>query len=167
MRILGVCAAALAVAGCGSASAGERSKAEAAGDRLGATIERAIKGEGPFFTAEERRVIEAKCGYAPGSWDGYEANVTNRVFVCRDGKRVDDAEMRALLAAAEPRIEKRVKAAMENPEIRRAIAAVAEEAEREALKAVDAAKIAHEAAREAEAAAREAAAEARRAAKAR
>ena len=149
MRILGVCAAVLAVAGCGVAAAGERSKGEAAGDRLGATIERAIKGEGPFFTAEERRVVEAKCGYAPGSWDGYEANVTNGAFVCRDGKRVDDAEMRALLAVAEPRIERRVKAAVENPEVKAAIAAVAEEAEREALKAVAASRQAAEAAKRA------------------
>lgn len=167
MRIVGVGLLGLAVAACGSASAGERSSSGSAGDRLGATIERAIKGEGPFFTAAERATIEAKCGYAPGSWDGYEANVTNGVFVCRDGRKIDDSEMRALLAVAEPRIEKRVKAAMENPEIKAAIAAVAEEAEREALKAVDAAKIAAHAAREAEAAAREAAAEARRAAKAR
>lgn len=156
-------AGSLAVGLSGGAAAEGSSSAEAAGDRLGAAIERAIKGGGPFFTPEERALVEARCGYAPGSWDGFEANIRNGAFVCRDGRRVDDPETRAMLAAAGPRISRRVEAAMEREDVKGAIRAVAEEAEREALRAVDQAAIARAAAREAEAAAREAA-EARRAA---
>ncbi|HEY0112054.1 MAG TPA: hypothetical protein VGB59_02760 [Allosphingosinicella sp.] len=137
-------------------------RAREAGDRLGETIERAIRADGPFFNAEERAVIERKCGYAPGSFDGYEANITNGAFRCKDGKRVDDAEMRALLAAAEPRIERRVEAVMESEEVKTAIARVAEDAERQALAAIDHAKIAEQAAREAEVAVSKAMEEMRR-----
>jgi len=159
-----VAAGSLAMALTGGASA-ERPglAAEAAGDRLGAAIERAIKGEGPFFTPEERALVEAKCGYARGSWDGFEANTRNGGFVCRDGRRIDDAEMRAMLAVAQPRIERRVRAAMQREDVQGAIRAVAEQAQRQALQAVDQAKIARLAAREAEAAARAAAREAERA----
>jgi hypothetical protein len=69
---------------------------------------------------------------------------------------VDDAETRALLAAAEPRIEARVEAAMEREDVKGAIRAVAAEAEREALAAIDHARVAREASREVEKAAREA-----------
>lgn len=133
----------------GGAAAADRGPAADAGDRLGAAIERAIKAEGPFFTAEERALVEAKCGYPVGSWDGFEANIRNGAFVCRDGRRVDDAEMRAMLARAEPRIERRVEAAMEREDVQGAIAAVAAEAEREALKAVEASLAASAAARRA------------------
>ena len=161
---LGLAAAgSLAMALSGGASAEEPAAAKAAGDRLGAAIERAIKGEGPFFTPEERALVEAKCGYARGSWDGFEANTRNGGFVCRDGRRIDDAEMRAMLAVAQPRIERRVRAAMQREDVQGAIRAVAEQAQRQALQAVDQAKIARLAAREAEAAARAAAREAERA----
>ncbi len=163
--------AGLAAFGPGSASAGGRAQGEArvavrdAGDRLGERIEAAIKADGPFFTAEERAVIERKCGYPAGSFDGFEVNINNGALTCRDGKRVDDAEMRALLAAAEPRIERRVEAVMESAEVQGAIRAVAEEAERHALAAIDHAKIARHAAREAEKAARQAEVELRRSAR--
>ena len=141
--------------------------AQEAGARLGARIEAAIKADGPFFTPEEQAVIERKCGYPAGSWDGFEVSVSNGVLTCRGGKRVDDAEMRALLAVAEPRIERRVETAMDSPEVRDAITAVAEEAEREALAGIDEAKIAREAAREAEKAMKDAMAEVRRQTRAR
>ena len=145
-----------------SGAAGSPRGADAAGDRLGERIEAAIKADGPFFTAAERGVIERKCGYAAGSFDGYEANMQDGVFICRGGKRVNDPEMRALLAAAEPRIERRVEAVMASPEVEGAIRAVAAEAERAALAAIDHAGIARQAAREGEAAARRARLEARR-----
>jgi hypothetical protein len=150
--------------GPGTAFAGGgEGKAGAAGDRLGERIEAAIKADGPFFTAAERAVIERKCGYAPGSFDGYEANIRDGGFVCRGGERVADAEMRALLADAEPRIEARLEKVMESAEVQGAIRAVAREAEREALAAIDQSRIAREAAREAEKAAREASRELERA----
>ena len=145
----------------GAEAAAERA-AEAAGERLGERIEAQIKAGGPFFTAEERAVIERKCGYPAGSFDGFEANINNGAFVCRGGRRVDDAEMRALLAAAQPRIDRRVRTVMESPEVRGAIRAVAEEAERHALASIEHAQIARDAAATARRAAREAEAEARR-----
>jgi hypothetical protein len=145
VAVLGV-AAGIVWAGAAAGGAAEAREPGAAGERLGAVIEQAIKGEGPFFTAEERAVIERKCGYAPGSFDGFEANMSDGAFRCRDGRRVDDAEMRALLAVAQPRIERRVEAAMERADVKGAIEAVAREAEAEALRAVDAAGIAETAA---------------------
>jgi hypothetical protein len=162
MRFALILAAAgsLAMAFAGGAAAerpaGADSDSDAPGDRLGAAIERAIKGEGPFFTPEERALVEARCGYAPGSWDGFEANTRNGTFVCRDGRRIDDAEMRAMLAVAGPRIERRVRAAMQREDVQGAIRAVAEQAQRQALQAVDQAKVARIAAREATAEARRA-----------
>jgi len=176
MRIVVVAAvcglAGLAAFGPGQASAGGRAQVEGhraahdAGDALGARIEAAIKAEGPFFTAEERVVIERKCGYPAGSFDGFEVNISNGVLTCRGGRRIDDAEMRALMAVAQPRIERRVKAVMESAEVQGAIRAVADEATREALAAIDHAGIAREAAREAEIAMRQAQAEIRRATRA-
>lgn len=161
---LGLAAAGSLVLTLSGAASANGSRAEAAGDRLRATIERAIKGEGPFFTPQERALVEAKCGYAPGSWDGFEAKVHDGVFVCRDGRRVDDPQMRAMLAVAEPRISRRVRAAMEREDVQGAIRAVAEQAQRQAMQAVDQARIARIAAREARAGSRRAVAEARRAA---
>jgi hypothetical protein len=135
--------------------------ARAAGDRLGARIESALKAEGPFFTAAERAAIERKCGYPAGSFDGYEVNLSNGVLTCKSGRRVDDAEMRALFAVAEPRIERRVQAVMESPEVQGAIRAVAANAERAALAGLDRAQIAREAAAAAREAVRDAQAEAR------
>ena len=145
--------------GVADAEARPASGAQAAGDRLGARIEAALKADGPYFTPEERATIERKCGYPAGSWDGYEVNVSNGVLTCRGGKRVDDAEMRALLVVAEPRIERRVNAVMESPEVQGAIRAVAEDAERQALAGIDQAAAAREAAAAAREAVREAKAE--------
>lgn len=162
MRILVVAGCAVLVAaslasGSGTAFAdGGKRGAEAAGDRLGERIETAIKADGPFFTAEERAVIERKCGYPAGSFDGFEVNIQNGVLTCRGGRRVDDAEMRALMAVAEPRIEARVESVMNSAEVKGAIRAVAREAEREALAAIDQAALARHASREAEKAAKEA-----------
>ena len=102
-------------------------------DALGATIDRAIRAGGPFFTPAEQRIINAKCGYAPGEWDGYDIDLTNGIFRCKNGKTVDDAEMRALVEAAKPRIHAQVSAAMARPEVQSAIHAVAETAAREAI----------------------------------
>ena len=160
MRVLVVAAgvalvgASLALGSDAAVAAGERTGADAAGDRLGARIEAAIKAEGPFFDAGERAVIERKCGYPAGSFDGYEVNVQDGAFVCRGGKRVEDAEMRALLDAAEPRIERRVEAVMDSAEVQEAIRAVAHDAERQALAAIDHVAVARQAAREGEKAAR-------------
>ena len=103
------------------------------GDPLGTVINRAIHAGGPFFTPAERAVIERKCGYAPGQWDGRDFSMSNGVFDCQNGRKVDDAEMRALMQAAQPRISARISAAMARPEVQAAIRATASRAAREAL----------------------------------
>ena len=162
-------AGALALAGSMPAAAQEtgrgeaaaEARAEAAGDRLGETIQAALREGGPFFTSEERAVIERACGYPPGTWDGYQANMSNGVFQCTNGRRADSREVRAVMRAAGPRIGRRVSETMARPEIREAIEAVAREAQAAALAAIDHAEIAREAAQAAEEATREALDEAR------
>ncbi|HEY7808984.1 MAG TPA: hypothetical protein VIA98_01235 [Allosphingosinicella sp.] len=140
--VCGVAVSAVAFGwGGGAASAHPGAAPE---DKLGERIEAAIKKDGPFLTAAERAVIERKCGYPAGSFYGFEISITNGVLTCRDGRKVDDAEMRALLAVAEPRIERRVRSVMESPEVQGAIQAVAATAQREALASIDHAKIARE-----------------------
>lgn len=124
-------------------------EAHAAGERLGGLIQQRLRADGPFFTAEERAVIERACGYAAGSWDGFEANMSNGVFVCRDGRRVDSPEIRAVMAAAGPRIGARVSRVMGSSQVREAMAQVTREATEAALAAIDHAAIAREAAEEA------------------
>ena len=107
-----------------------------ADDRLSQAINRELRAGGPFFTAGERALIERKCGYAPGQADGFEANISNGVFICSNGRRVDDPEMRAMLRVAGPRIGRRVGAVMASPAINAAISRVAREATDRALREV-------------------------------
>ena len=102
-------------------------------DQLNTVINRAIHEGGPFFTPAEQAVINRKCGYAPGQWDGNDFSINNGVFLCPNGRTVDDAEMRALLKVAQPRITARINAVMARPEIRAAIRETANKAVREAL----------------------------------
>jgi hypothetical protein len=115
---------------------------DAAGERLGAAIQRAIRDGGPFFTATERSVIERACDYPAGSWDGFDVNMNDGVLVCRNGRRADSPEVRAVMAAAAPRIAARVQAAMARPEIREAIDEVARTAREAALAGGDHVRIA-------------------------
>jgi hypothetical protein len=94
-------------------------------DDLSRVINRELHADGPFFTASERALIERKCGYAPGRYDGFQANISNGVFTCGNGRRVDDPEMRAMLDIARPRIARRVNAVMRRPAIAAAIDRVA------------------------------------------
>ena len=104
--------------------------------RLGGAIQRALHEGGPFFDAGEREAIERKCGYAPRSWNGFDLRFSNGVLICSNGRRVDDPEIRAIVAAAEPRIARRVDAVMDRPEIVAAIEGIAREAEARALRTV-------------------------------
>ncbi|MEA3064288.1 MAG: hypothetical protein QOJ27_727 [Sphingomonadales bacterium] len=121
----------LAVGATPAAGAGE--------ENLSALINRELRSGGSWFTPEERRVIERKCGYAPGEWDGFEANLSDGRFTCRNGRVVEgDAEMTALLRAAEPRIEARVAKVMASAGVKAAISRVAATAAAEAMGEVEA-----------------------------
>jgi len=129
--------AALALNPASTPAAGTASPAEASLDRI---IDRELRAGGPFFTAPERALVERKCGYAPGSWDGFQANMSNGVFTCSNGRRVDDPELRAMFRAAGPRIERRVEAVMARPVVTAAIERVAAEASAQALRELRAAR---------------------------
>lgn len=105
-------------------------------DALDRIIDRELHAGGSFFTPEERALIERKCGYAPGTWDGFQLNITNHVLICTNGRRVDDAEVRAMLRVAEPRIERRVNEIMSRPAVRAAIERVASAATARAMREV-------------------------------
>jgi ribosomal protein L12E/L44/L45/RPP1/RPP2 len=157
-------AAAIALAsGAASAQAQETERGASADaeHRLDERIQAALREGGPFFNAEERAVIERACGYPAGSWDGFQANMSNGVFNCTNGRSADSREVRAVMRAAGPRIGRRVSETMERTEIREAIEAVAREAAATALASIDHAEIAREATQAAETATREAMEEAR------
>jgi hypothetical protein len=103
-------------------------------ERLGDLIRREMRAGGPWFNAGESALIERKCGYAPGQWDGYRMETRNGVFICTNGRRVDDPEMRAMLHAAQPRIAARVRTVMASPVIRAAMNDVTREATERAMR---------------------------------
>ena len=109
-------------------------RVEASGERLGETIEQRLRADGPWFTAEERSVIERACGYPAGSWDGFSVSMSDDELRCSNGRRVSTPEVMAVMDAARPRIEARVERVMESAEVRGAIAAVSSEATAEALR---------------------------------
>jgi hypothetical protein len=138
----GLVAVALAAAALGGPAAAHEpdARTEAAGERLGSLIESRLRAGGPFFEAGERAAIERACGYPAGSWDGFEASMSDGVFHCTNGRRVDSAEVRAVMEAAGPRIGRRVEAVMESAEVTGAIEEVARTAEAEAMRGVEAAE---------------------------
>jgi hypothetical protein len=159
---VGVAVALAAAAGPVAAHQAEGARgADAAGDRLGDTIERAIREDGPFFTPDEQAVIERACGYPAGSFDGFSVSMSERELRCSNGRRVSSPEVLAVMDSARPRIEARVDRVMNSPGVRRAIDAVSSEATAEALRGIDRAVIARETAAEAAAQARVAVAEVR------
>jgi hypothetical protein len=101
---------------------------------LSTLINRELRAGGSWFTPAEQAVIVRKCGYASGEWDGFEVRLTDGKFHCTNGRVVDDAEMRALIRSAEPRIEARVEQVMARSDVRAAISRVARAATAEAMR---------------------------------
>jgi len=137
MVVLASLAASGAAFAATARSADAPTAAGESGRALGALVTMRLREGGSFFTPKERAGIEAMCGYRPGEWDGFEMNDTNGVFHCTNGRSVDSPEMRAILEAAAPRIEARVRGVMESAEIKAAIAKVAADARARALAALD------------------------------
>ncbi|HYD11540.1 MAG TPA: hypothetical protein VEC11_01700 [Allosphingosinicella sp.] len=107
-------------------------------ETLSRTINRELRAGGPWFTAGERALVERKCGYAPGQWDGFEVNISNNVLTCTNGRRVDDPEIRAMLRTAGPRISARVREVMARPAVSAAIHLVARNAAARAMRRIGA-----------------------------
>jgi hypothetical protein len=137
MKAQSILAAALAALALAVAAPAAPAQTQNQESDLSALINHHLRSGGSWFTPAERAVIERKCGYAPGEWDGFEANLSNGVFVCRDGRRVDDPEARAVLKSAVPRIEARVEAVMARADVASAIGRVAEVAAARAMGEVE------------------------------
>jgi hypothetical protein len=103
----------------------------------GELIQRKLRADGPFFTPAERTVIERACGYAPGEWDGYSISTHGDTLVCRNGRRAEGPEVRAVMDAAGPRISRRVRAVMNDPEITAAIERIGRDARITAMRALE------------------------------
>lgn len=137
VRIGVICLALAAPAALVSLAAPAGAQADDGEDGLGEMVTARLRAEGPFFTGEERAVIENACGYAPGEWDGFEFNTHNGILRCTNGRRVDSPEVRRVIRAAEPRIEARVERVMESAEVRQAIAQITERATSRAMREVE------------------------------
>jgi hypothetical protein len=111
-------AAAMLAASPAAARGESRQSVEA---RLEAALVEALRAGGPFFTAEERALVEQACAYPAGSWNGYEFSMTDGVLHCTNGLDVDTPEIRAMMEVAAPRIGRRVAAAMAQPRVRAAL----------------------------------------------
>ena len=125
-----------AIAAAGLAVAAQPASADGPNQRLGALIQRHLRSGGPFFTGEERAVIERACGYARGQWDGFEIRHHDNVLVCANGRRVDDPEVRRVVRSAAPRIARRVSAVMARDDVRAEISRISEEATGRAMRAL-------------------------------
>ena len=110
--------------------------AESGDQGLGRLIHQRLREGGPFFTGPEQAVINRACGYAPGEWDGFEANHQGDTFVCTNGRRVNDPEVRRVMRQAAPRISSRVNRVMASAEVRDRIDAIADEATERAMRAM-------------------------------
>lgn len=137
MKAVWVRGALLGLAGCAVAATAGSEPGQRRDGTAEARLERAIDAamdEEPFLTAEEKALIHRKCGYPSGSRESDNLTISNGVLHCSNGRKVDDPEVRAMMAVAGPRIEKRVQAIMARPEIKRAIGMVADEAAAKALR---------------------------------
>ena len=63
------------------------------GEALGRLVNRELRADGPFFTEAERALVARKCGYAPGEWAGFEANISNNVLTCSNGTCQEEAKL--------------------------------------------------------------------------
>ena len=128
----GAALAAAMLAATPAAARGESRQLRAVEARLEAALVDALRADGPFFTPEERALVEQACAYPAGSWNGYEFSMTDGVLHCTNGLDVDTPEIRAMMEVAAPRIGRRVAAAMAQPRVRAAVAALSRASHAEA-----------------------------------
>ena len=137
MKALWITGAVAGAAALAVPAAPSETRESAAEVRLDQAIEQAIHAEGPFLTAEEQALIQRKCGYAPGSAESESLNMSDGVLHCSNGRKVDDPEVRAMVAVVRPRIQARVRGIMSRPEIKEAIASVSREEVQKALRGLE------------------------------
>jgi len=101
---------------------------------LGALVSAAYDQNKPALTEAERDLIGSKCGYASGEWKGRNIRMHDGVLDCGNGRRVDDPEVRTIMAAFGKRVRAHVDSVMKRVEVRRAISREAAEASRKAMR---------------------------------
>ncbi|RYD49764.1 MAG: hypothetical protein EOP60_13160 [Sphingomonadales bacterium] len=99
---------------------------------LNAAIKHAGEKQDPIITKADKALIAAKCGYA-SDWDGDNISIDDGVLKCADGKKVEDAETRAMSKAISARAEKYVEGIMSDPAVKRAMDGTIERETRAAL----------------------------------
>ena len=89
----------------------------------------------PIVTPADKALIAKKCGY-PADWDGKNISLNHGVLICENGKRVADAETKALEVRISTRARAYANAVVNDPAVKRAIDMVASQATKEALEKV-------------------------------
>jgi len=128
IRIVAASGLALAVAAMGLASP---SLAKPDHNGVGRVVAEAIEREGPMITDAERATIRAKCG---GGEEGDSITSRDGVLICKNGRRVDDPEVRAIVARVGDRAAAHVASVMARPQVRQALSGEALRAARAALR---------------------------------
>lgn len=98
---------------------------------LKAAIDAAGAKHEPIVTPDDKALIAHKCGYA--TWDGKDISLNDGVLICKNGRRVADAETRALEVRISKRARAYANAVMGDPEVKRAINLVAKQATKEVM----------------------------------
>jgi len=86
-------------------------------DSIGAAIAEAGKGANEIVTPADRALMRAKCGET----SDHSINFKNKALVCPDGRRIEDAETRAMSERISARATAYVDRVMNDPKVRRAI----------------------------------------------
>lgn len=128
IRIITASGLALVIAAIGLASP------SLASPDLAGMVAEAAGPEGPMITDAERATIRARCG---GGEDGDSITSRDGVLICKNGRRIDDPEVRAIVARAGERATAHVAAVMGRPEVAAAIRGGALDAARVSLARVD------------------------------
>lgn len=86
-----------------------------------------------MITDAERATIRAKCGGGEGG-----DSITSRdgILICKNGRRIDDPEVRAIVTRVGDRAAAHVASVMAKPEVRQALSGEALRAARAALRDV-------------------------------
>lgn len=83
----------------------------------------------PLLLPDEIALIERRCGDAPDTEGGESIILSDGILICGDGRRIDDPEVRAMVAVLSPRISSRLQrlsalSALSNGSLERALGAV-------------------------------------------
>ena len=110
--------------------------ANARPEHPGAAVHRAMARQGPIITPQEHAMMRAKCGLPAGTAPLRNTRLENGALECPNGRTVRDDETVAMSRRIGKRAHAYADAAVNNPDVKRAIALYADEKTREALRRV-------------------------------